>query len=62
MSTFTPDLTVVVSLKVSCGVGVLGFKLSLQAHPKEAPIFYSWNIIFLIIAALAIASGKIGLG
>lgn len=53
---------VVVSLTASWGVGeVMGFKRSLQDHPKEAPVFYALYTIFLIIGAVAVASGKINL-
>lgn len=53
---------IVVSLTASWAVGeVLGYKRSLQDHPKEAPAFYSLYVIFLIIGVIVVASDKFNL-
>ena len=53
---------IVVSLTAGWGVGeVLGAKRSLQNNPKEAPVFYGFYTLCLIIGALIVISGKINL-
>lgn len=53
---------IVVSLTASWAVGeVLGYKRSLQDHPKEAPAFYILYIVFVLIGVVVVASGKFNL-
>lgn len=54
--------TIVVSLTAAWGVGeVMGFRRSLEDHPKEAPWFYGIYTIILILAALLVSSNTINL-
>ncbi|MDP1573304.1 MAG: divalent metal cation transporter [Coxiellaceae bacterium] len=49
---------IVVSLTAAWALGeVMGFKHSLEHHPKEAPLFYAIYIFVLIIAAIVVISG-----
>lgn len=54
--------TIVVSLTAAWGLGeVLGYRRSLQDHPKEAPWFYSVYTGILILGGVLVASNKINL-
>lgn len=54
--------TIVVSLTAAWGLGeVLGFRRSLQDHPKDAPWFYGVYSAVLILGGLLVASGIINL-
>jgi len=54
--------TIVVSLTAAWGLGeVLGFRRSLQDHPKDAPWFYGIYSTTLILGGILIASNKINL-
>lgn len=54
--------TIVVSLTAAWGVGeALGFRRSLEDHPREAPWFYGFYTMILILSASLIASGVINL-
>lgn len=49
---------IVVSLTAAWGLGeLLGFKRSLQDHPKEAPWFYAVYTAVLVIGGVVVASG-----
>lgn len=49
---------IVVSLTAAWGLGeIMGFKRSLQDHPKEAPWFYGVYTAILVIGGLIVASG-----
>lgn len=49
---------IVVSLTAAWGLGeVMGYRRSLQDHPKEAPFFYSMYTFTLIVGGLIVASG-----
>lgn len=49
---------IVVSLTAAWALGeVMGFKHSLEHHPKEAPWFYVTYVIVLVLAAIVILSG-----
>lgn len=48
---------IVVSLTAAWGLGeVMGYRRSLQDHPKEAPLFYSVYTLTLIIGGIVVAS------
>ncbi len=50
--------TIVVCLTAAWGLGeVVGFKRSLQHHPREAPVFYGVFSAILIAGALLVTSG-----
>lgn len=54
--------TIVVSLTAAWGLGeVMGFRRSLQDHPKDAPWFYGVYTAVLILGAILVASGIINL-
>jgi NRAMP (natural resistance-associated macrophage protein)-like metal ion transporter len=54
--------TIVVSLTAAWGLGeVMGFRRSLQDHPKDAPWFYSIYTITLVLGGVLVASGLINL-
>lgn len=54
--------TIVVSLTAAWGLGeVMGFKRSLQDHPKEAPWFYGIYTAILILGGFLISSSKVNL-
>lgn len=54
--------TIVVSLTAAWGLGeVLGFKRSLQDHPKDAPWFYGIYTAVLVLGGILVASNKINL-
>ncbi len=54
--------TIVVSLTAAWGLGeVMGFRRSLQDHPKDAPWFYGIYTAVLILGAILVASGIINL-
>jgi NRAMP (natural resistance-associated macrophage protein)-like metal ion transporter len=54
--------TIVVSLTAAWGVGeVLGFRRSLEDHPREAPWFYGIYTLVLILGAGLVASNVINL-
>jgi Mn2+/Fe2+ NRAMP family transporter len=54
--------TIVVSLTAAWGLGeILGFRRSLQDHPKDAPWFYGIYTATLILGGILIASDKINL-
>jgi Mn2+/Fe2+ NRAMP family transporter len=54
--------TIVVSLTAAWGLGeVMGFKRSLQDHPKDAPWFYGVYSAILIIGGILIASKSVNL-
>lgn len=54
--------TIVVSLTAAWGLGeVMGFRRSLQDHPKDAPWFYGIYSTVLILGAVLVASGMINL-
>lgn len=54
--------TTVVSLTAAWGLGeVLGFRRSLQDHPKDAPWFYGIYTVALIIGGIIVASNKVNL-
>lgn len=54
--------TIVVSLTAAWGVGeVMGFRRSLEDHPREAPWFYGIYTVILILAALLVSSDIINL-
>lgn len=54
--------TIVVSLTAAWGVGeVMGFRRSLEDHPKDAPWFYSIYTLVLILAALLVSSNIVNL-
>lgn len=54
--------TIVVSLTAAWGVGeVMGFRRSLEDHPKKAPWFYAIYTLILILGALLVTSSKINL-
>lgn len=49
---------IVVSLTAAWGLGeIMGFKRSLQDHPKEAPWFYGIYTTILVVGGLLVASG-----
>jgi Mn2+/Fe2+ NRAMP family transporter len=49
---------IVVSLTAAWGLGeVMGYRRSLQDHPREAPWFYSVYTLTLIIGGIVVASG-----
>ncbi|MBI5448294.1 MAG: divalent metal cation transporter [Gammaproteobacteria bacterium] len=50
--------TIVVTLTAAWGLGeVMGYRRSLQDHPREAPWFYSIYSIALIVSGIIVASG-----
>lgn len=54
--------TIVVSLTAAWGLGeVLGFRRSLQDHPKDAPWFYGIYSAILVLGGILIASNKVNL-
>jgi Mn2+/Fe2+ NRAMP family transporter len=54
--------TIVVSLTAAWGVGeVMGFRRSLEDHPKEAPWFYGIYTLILILTASLVASNFVNL-
>lgn len=54
--------TIVVSLTAAWGVGeVMGFRRSLEDHPKKAPWFYGIYTIIIILAAMLVTSNKFNL-
>ncbi len=54
--------SIVVSLTAAWGLGeVMGFRRSLQDHPKEAPWFYGCYTIILIVGGILVASGALNL-
>ncbi len=54
--------TLVVSLTAAWGLGeVLGFKRSLEHHPKEAPWFYGIYTLVLILGGVLVSSGAVNL-
>lgn len=54
--------TIVVSLTAAWGLGeVLGFRRSLQDHPKDAPWFYAIYTLTLILGGALVASGYMNL-
>lgn len=54
--------TIVVSLTAAWGLGeVMGFKRSLQDHPKEAPWFYGIYSVTLILGGVLVASNVFNL-
>lgn len=54
--------TIVVSLTAAWGVGeVLGFRRSLEDHPKEAPWFYGIYSVVLILGAILVSSNIVNL-
>jgi Mn2+/Fe2+ NRAMP family transporter len=54
--------TIVVSLTAAWGVGeVMGFRRSLEDHPREAPWFYGIYTVILILSATLIASNVLNL-
>lgn len=54
--------TIVVSLTAAWGVGeVMGFRRSLEDHPKKAPWFYAIYTLVLILGALLVASNIVNL-
>lgn len=54
--------TIVVSLTAAWGLGeVLGYRRSLQDHPKEAPWFYAVYTAVLVFGGILVASNKINL-
>ena len=54
--------TIVVSLTAAWGVGeVMGFRRSLEDHPREAPWFYGFYTMILILSAGLIASNMLNL-
>jgi NRAMP (natural resistance-associated macrophage protein)-like metal ion transporter len=54
--------TIVVSLTAAWGVGeVLGFRRSLEDHPREAPWFYGIYTLVLILGAVLVTSNFINL-
>ncbi|MDX2164564.1 MAG: divalent metal cation transporter [Gammaproteobacteria bacterium] len=54
--------TIVVSLTAAWGLGeVMGFRRSLQDHPKDAPWFYGIYTAVLILGGILVASGIINL-
>lgn len=54
--------TIVVSLTAAWGLGeVMGFKRSLEHHPKDAPWFYGIYSTVLILGAVLVASGGVNL-
>lgn len=54
--------TIVVSLTAAWGLGeILGFRRSLQDHPKDAPWFYGIYTAVLVIGGVLIASNKVNL-
>jgi Mn2+/Fe2+ NRAMP family transporter len=49
---------IVVSLTAAWGLGeLMGFKRSLQDHPKDAPWFYGVYTVVLVVGGLLVASG-----
>lgn len=54
--------TIVVSLTAAWGIGeIMGFRRSLEDHPKEAPWFYGIYTLILILAAVLVSSHIINL-
>jgi Mn2+/Fe2+ NRAMP family transporter len=54
--------TIVVSLTAAWGLGeVMGFRRSLQDHPKDAPWFYGIYTVTLILGGVLVASGVVNL-
>lgn len=54
--------TIVASLTAAWGLGeVLGFKRSLEHHPKDAPWFYMVYTLILVLGAGLVASGYVNL-
>jgi len=54
--------SIVVSLTAAWGLGeVMGFRRSLQDHPKEAPWFYGIYSLALILGGVLVASGFVNL-
>jgi len=54
--------TIVVSLTAAWGLGeVMGFRRSLEDHPKEAPWFYGIYTLVLILGGVLVASGVVNL-
>lgn len=54
--------TIVVSLTAAWGVGeVLGFRRSLEDHPREAPWFYGIYTLVLILSAVLVTSNVVNL-
>lgn len=54
--------TIVVSLTAAWGLGeVMGFRRSLQDHPKDAPWFYGIYTFVLILGGVLVASGLVNL-
>lgn len=54
--------TIVVSLTAVWGLGeVLGFRRSLEDHPKEAPWFYGIYTLILVLGGILVASHSINL-
>lgn len=54
--------TIVVSLTAAWGVGeVMGFRRSLEDHPKEAPLFYGIYTLILILSAVLVSSDLVNL-
>lgn len=54
--------TIVVSLTAAWGVGeIMGFRRSLEDHPKEAPWFYGIYTMVLMLAAVLVSSDLVNL-
>lgn len=54
--------TIVISLTAAWGLGeVMGFRRSLQDHPREAPWFYGTYSTTLIVGGIVVASGAVNL-
>ena len=54
--------SMVVSLAASYGLGeIMGFRRSLQDHPRDAPWFYGIYSVILILGGIVVASGSINL-
>jgi Mn2+/Fe2+ NRAMP family transporter len=54
--------SIVVSLTAAWGLGeVMGFRRSLENHPKDAPWFYGIYTLILILGGILVASGSVNL-
>jgi Mn2+/Fe2+ NRAMP family transporter len=54
--------SIVVSLTAAWGLGeVMGYRRSLEHHPKEAPWFYGVYTLILVLGGILVASGSVNL-
>lgn len=54
--------SIVVSLTATWGLGeVMGYRRSLEHHPKEAPWFYGVYTLILVLGGILVASGSVNL-